>query len=92
MQEKFNNPCGSEGVNTLFLKKGVAVFSWAVAVGSKGRVWTDKVIMWEVTAAMWAVTVPVWAIVAVWTLKGAYLIPHEKTSNLLAPLRKAFKN
>ena len=43
-------------------KNGFAIFSLAVAVDSKGC-------MWSVTAAVWAVTVLRRAVVAVWVVK-----------------------
>ena len=45
-----------------------AIFSWAVAVGTKGvlflpgAVWAVTVAVWAVAASMWAVTGSMWAV------------------------------
>ena len=49
-------------------KNGFAIFSGAVAVGSKGglmvpgAVWAVTVDVWAVAASMWDVTVSMWAV------------------------------
>ena len=51
-----------------FIKNGFAIFSGAVAVGSKGglmlpgAVWAVAASMWDVTVSMWTVTVSMWAV------------------------------
>ena len=64
---------------TLSIKNDFAIFSWAVALGSKGGmrtviafVRTVKVLMRAVIAAMRAVAVPMWAIIAAWALKSVF--------------------
>ena len=54
----------------VFFKNGFAIFSVAVAVGSKGglmvpgAVWAVTVYVWAVAASMWDVTVSMWAVTA----------------------------
>ena len=54
--------------NCEWLENGFAIFSGAVAVGSKGglmvpgAVWAVAASMWDVTVSMWAVTASMWAV------------------------------
>ena len=54
--------------NQIGNKNGFAIFSGAVAVGSKGglmvpgAVWAVTVDVWAVAASMWDVTVSMWAV------------------------------
>ena len=57
-------------VPQILVKNGFAIFSGAVAVGSKGgltvpgAVWAITVDVWDVAASMWDVTVSMWAVTA----------------------------
>ena len=69
---------GTEGVNPIWNnnhfrnnKNSFDIFSWAVAVGSKGSLMVPGA-MWAVAVSMWAITCAVWAATAsMWTVTDA---------------------
>ena len=85
------NLCGSEVVNPLS-KNSFAIFSWAVAVGSKGglmvpgAVWTVTVDVWAVAASMWDVTDSMWSFTASMWAVTAYMYAVQALCGLLHSL------
>ena len=77
------NLCGSEGVNPLSNNKNdVAIFSGAVAVGSKRGLMVPGA-MRAVTVAVWAVTASTWAVTSSMSEVTAAMYDLQVTCGML---------